>query len=66
MRCKYLLDRPGREAVAGDVDNVIGPAHDPEITVVIDIPGIRGEIVARIHREIRPFEVRIVAEERHE
>ena len=37
---------PGGETVAGDVDHVVGAAHDVEITVFIDVPAITGGVEA--------------------
>ena len=52
MRGQHLLDRAGREAVAGDIDDVVGARHDEDIAVLVDIAGIGGVVVAGIVGEI--------------
>src|SRR5699024_7828906 len=51
-----LLDGAGGQAVAGDIDDVIGACHDEDIAVLIDVAGIPGLIVAGEGTEIGPLE----------
>jgi hypothetical protein len=46
MGGEHLLHAAGRQAVAGDVDDVVGAAHDVEIAVLVDEAGIGGLVVA--------------------
>ena len=40
MRRQHLLDLAGREAVGGDIDDVVGAGHHVDIAVGVDEPGI--------------------------
>ena len=40
------LDLRGAETMAGDVEHVVDPAHDPEITVLVPARAVAGEIAA--------------------
>jgi hypothetical protein len=46
VRGEHLLHAAGREAVAGDVDDVVGAAHDVDVAVVVDEAGVGGLVVA--------------------
>ena len=43
---EHRLHRAGREPVPGDVDDVVGAAHDVEVAVLVDVPAVAGEVVA--------------------
>ena len=43
---------PVRQPMPGDVDHVVGAAHDPEIAVLVLEPGVRGQVVAGIGAQI--------------
>ena len=49
--------------MSGDVDDIVGPPHNPKITIGIDVPGIRGEIVPGVEGEIGLFKVGVVPPE---
>ena len=46
VRGEDLLHRPGREAMAGDVDDVVGAGHDEDVVVLVDVAGVGGLVVA--------------------
>ena len=48
MRGEHLLHRSGREAVAGDVDDVVGPRHDVDVAVLVDVARVGRLVEARI------------------
>src|SRR5258708_12812810 len=52
MRRQHLLDRAGRQAMTGGVDDVVSPRHHPDIAVRVDEPGVGGLVVAGIFGEI--------------
>ena len=43
---EHLLHRAGRKPVAGGVDDVVGPAHDVDVAVVVDVARVGGHVVA--------------------
>ena len=47
MRGEHLLHRAGREAVACDVDDVVGARHDEDVAVLVDVAGVGRLVVAR-------------------
>lgn len=42
----------GGEAMAGDIDDVIGAAHHPDIAIGVDHPGIGGVVIAGVVLQI--------------
>jgi hypothetical protein len=50
--------------VAGDIDDVVDAAHDDQVTILIEIPTVAGEVVARMFTQVRRFETGVVAPER--
>ncbi|EGE58250.1 hypothetical protein RHECNPAF_3340049 [Rhizobium etli CNPAF512] len=40
-----FLHRAGREAMTGTIDDVVGPRHDEEVAVLIDIAGVGGLVI---------------------
>ena len=56
------LDLHRSQAVAGDVDHIINPPHDPEITTLIPTRAVAGEIHPLHATEIRLDEPLAVAE----
>jgi hypothetical protein len=46
VRGQHLFHAAGRQAVARDVDDVIGARHDVEVAVLVDHAGIAGLVVA--------------------
>src|ERR1700722_13426079 len=44
--CDHFLHPAGRQAMAGDVDDVVGPPEDGEIPVVIDETRVGGFVIA--------------------
>ena len=42
---EHLLQPPRREPVPGDVDDVVHPAHDEAVAVLVLVAGIAGEVV---------------------
>ncbi len=46
MAGQHRLHRPGGEPVAGDVDHVVGAAHDEEVPVRVDVAAVAGQVVA--------------------
>ena len=59
-----LFHGPGGEAVAGDVDDVVGARHDVEIAVLVDVSGVGGFVIAGKARQIAFDEALIVAPQR--
>src|SRR5450755_3854649 len=49
---QHLLDRAGREAVAGDVDDVVGAGHHEHVARIIDVPSVGGLVVAGERRQV--------------
>ena len=41
-----FLNRAGGQAMAGDIDDVVGPPHHPHIALGVDHPGIAGVVRA--------------------
>ena len=56
MGGQHLLDLAGRQAVSGDVDDVVGTGHHVDIPVGVDQPGVAGLIQAREGPQIRSDE----------
>ena len=46
MGRQHLFHAAGGEAMAGDVDDVVGAAHDVEVAVLVPVAGIGGLVVA--------------------
>ena len=53
VRRDDLLHRAGREAVAGDVDDVVDAAHHEHVAVLVDVPAVARQVPAGIALEIR-------------
>ena len=53
VRGEHRLHRPGREPVAGHVDDVVGAAHHEQVAVLVDVPAVAGEVVALEGGEVR-------------
>ena len=66
MEGEGLLHRPGREPVPGDVDDVVHPAHDVQVAVVVQVAGVARQIMAGVARQIGPLVTRVVAPERRQ
>ena len=65
MKGEHLFHRPGREPMAGHVDDVVDAAHDVEIAVVVLVAGVAGQVEARVARQVRlPVAVVVVPERR--
>jgi hypothetical protein len=47
MRRQHLLDLAGRQAMGGDIDDVVGTGHHVDVAIAIDEPRIGGFIKAR-------------------
>ncbi len=60
MAGNHTFNAAGRQAVSGDVDNVVGAAHDENVAVLIFITGIGRQIVALVAGQIRLVEAVIV------
>src|SRR5690606_21336077 len=41
-----LLDGPGGQPVPGHVDDVVDPAHDEQVAVLVDVAAVAGQVVA--------------------
>ena len=52
VRRDDLLHRAGREAVAGDVDDVVDAPHHEQVAVLVDVAAVAGQVVAREAREV--------------
>ncbi len=61
-----LLDRPGREAVTGDVDDVVDPPHHEQVAVVVHAAAVAGDVVARERRQVARAEAVVVAPQRRQ
>src|SRR5439155_22186089 len=53
---QYLLDRPCGEAMPGNVDDVVDPAHHEEVTVLVEVPSVTGHVVAGERGHVRLYE----------
>ncbi len=60
------LDRAGGEAVAGDVEHIVGAAHDVDVAVLVDVAAVTGEVIARVGRHVGRHEPLVVVVERRE
>ncbi|EKD38226.1 MAG: hypothetical protein ACD_75C00814G0001 [uncultured bacterium] len=58
-----LLHCPCRQAVTGDIDNVVHPAHDVHIAILVDISTVAGLVVAGEFRHIGLDETLVIAPE---
>ncbi|EPJ40338.1 hypothetical protein STAFG_2587 [Streptomyces afghaniensis 772] len=47
-----LFHAAGGQAVSGDVDDVVGAAHDEDIAVVVDVSAVAGQVVAGVGGEV--------------
>lgn len=52
VRGKNFLDASRREAMAGDIDNVVGAGHYEDIAVVVHVPCVSRFVIARKVGEI--------------
>ena len=52
MHRQHFLERAGRKAVAGHVDDVVGPGHHVEIAFGVHITGVAGRIAAVVVAQI--------------
>ncbi len=52
MRSQHLLHLSGGQPMAGDVDDVVGAAHHPDVALLVDHAGIAGTVPAREIRQI--------------
>src|SRR5215470_4349439 len=46
MAAKHLLHTPGREPMAGDVDDVVGATHDIDVALFVLEAGVGGLVIA--------------------
>ena len=53
MTGERRLHRPGREPVPGDVEDVVGTAHDVEVAVLVEVAAVAGQVVAVERRQVR-------------
>src|SRR5579885_2277510 len=63
---QHLLHAAGREPVAGDVDDVVGAAHDEDVAVLVLVAGIRRLVVAGELGEVALLEALVVPPQRRE
>ena len=61
-----LFHAPGREPVPGDVDDVVGAAHDEEIAVVVQVAGVARLVVTGVAIEIRGAKASLVVPQRRQ
>ena len=52
MLGEHLLHRSRRQAVARHVDDVVGAAHDVEVSLAIEVPGVAREVVPLERRQV--------------
>src|SRR5258705_509173 len=52
--------------MSGDIDNVVGAAHDEDVSALVDIAGIAGVIVARMTGHIRAHKAIVGIPERRQ
>jgi hypothetical protein len=52
VRGQNLLDRSGRQAMAGYVDDVVGAGQHEHVARVIDVPSVGGLVVAGERRKV--------------
>ena len=50
---QHFFHRAGRQAVAGNIDHVVGPRHDIDITIFVDHAGVTGFVIAGERGQIR-------------
>src|SRR5699024_3783504 len=55
------LDDAGRQAVTGDVDDIVGAPHDVDVAVLVEVAGVAGEVVAVEGGQVRGDEARVIA-----
>src|SRR5262245_34756126 len=60
MRRQHLFHRTGGQTMAGDIDDVVRTAHDPEVAILIFVTCIRSQVVARITAQIRLLKTFVV------
>ena len=61
-----LFHLAGRQAVAGDVDDVVGARHDVGVAVGVDEAGVGGRVVAREVDEVARAEALVVVPQRRQ
>ena len=54
VRREHLFHCAGREPVPRDVDDVVGPGHDEDVALLVDVAGVGRLVVARKLREVGP------------
>ena len=47
------LDGARGQAVPGDVEDVVGAAHDEQVAVLVEVPAVAGQVVAVERRQVR-------------
>src|SRR5262245_4242944 len=62
----HLFHLPGREAVTGDIDDVVGSRHHVDVAVGIHVARIRGGVVARELGKVTLPEAPLVAPQRRQ
>ena len=60
------LHRAGREPVPGDVDDVVGAAHDEQVAVLVDVAAVAGQVVAVERGQVRRDEPVVVVPQRRQ
>ena len=60
------LDRARRQPVPGDVEHVVGAAHDVDVAVLVDEPAVTGEVVAVEDRQVPGDEAVVVLPQRRQ
>ena len=65
-RGQHLLHAAGREPVAGDVDDVVGAAHDEQVAVRVLEAGVRGLVVAGELGEVAFLEALVLLPQRRQ
>jgi len=66
MGGKHLLNCASGQTMPSDVDDVIRPTHDQEITILILVTGISGQVIARIGAQIGLLETSIIIPQRRQ
>ena len=60
MGREHLLHAPVDRRWPGDVDDVVGAGHDPQVAVLVDVAGVRGLVVAREALQVGALEALVV------
>src|SRR3546814_10080647 len=61
-----LFDRPGRQAMARDIDDVIDAAHDVDKAIGVDQPRVSGGVITGMLAKIGVLEMAVASPQRRQ